>query len=73
MRFILSTLLLLPSAAFATIGTPTTVNLNQPINIAAPSEASFKTDIQDFKGGIQFELGRKMKAILPSAGNELAQ
>ena len=29
---------------------------------------SFKTDIQDFKGGIKFELGRKIKHILPSGG-----
>lgn len=26
----------------------------------------FKTDIQDFKGGIKFELGRKIQQILPS-------
>lgn len=31
---------------------------------------SFKTDIQDFKGGIKFELGRKIKHILPS-GSEV--
>lgn len=33
---------------------------------------SFKTDIQDFKGGIKFELGRKIKHILPS-GNEVTK
>ena len=33
---------------------------------------SFKTDIQDFKGGIKFELGRKIKHILPS-GSEVTQ
>ena len=38
------------------------------INIATTSDASFKTDIQDFKGGIKFELGRNMKPILPSGG-----
>ena len=33
---------------------------------------SFKTDIQDFKGGIKFELGRKIKHILPS-GSEVSK
>ena len=33
---------------------------------------SFKTDIQDFKGGIKFELGRKIKHILPS-GSEVTK
>jgi ataxin-7 len=33
---------------------------------------SFTTDIQDFKGGIKFELGRKIKHILPS-GNEVSK
>lgn len=33
---------------------------------------SFKTDIQDFKGGIKFELGRKIKHILPS-GSEISK
>lgn len=31
---------------------------------------AFKTDIQDFKGGIKFELGRKIHQILPSSGSE---
>ena len=35
--------------------------------VVIPSD-SFKTDIQDFKGGIKFERGRKIKHILPSGG-----
>ena len=31
---------------------------------------SFKTDIQDFKGGIKFELGSKIKHIHLPTGNE---
>ncbi len=42
---------------------------NMPPNInivpAGGGDVSFKTDIQDFKGGIKFELGRKIKHILP--------
>ena len=35
------------------------------VTAAGSRDASFKTDIQDFKGGIKFELGRKIKHILP--------
>jgi len=40
-------------------------------SVVIPSD-SFKTDIQDFKGGIKFERGRKIKHILPTGG-EIAQ
>ncbi len=67
----------------ASSSTPTTARVNLatlapgtsmavPISIAAVSESTFKTDIQDFKGGIKFELGRKIKHILPS-GSEVSK
>lgn len=47
------------------------------VKLATPGGSShivvqdaFKTDIQDFKGGIKFELGRKIQQILPSGGTE---
>ena len=40
-------------------------------NTVIPAE-SFKTDIQDFKGGLKFERGRKIKHILPS-GSEITK
>jgi len=48
------------------------LNLTQlpPGGVVIPE--SFKTDIQDFKGGIKFELGRKIKHILPS-GSEVTK
>lgn len=51
-------------------GGPGSVNLTTlpPGGVVIPE--SFKTDIQDFKGGIKFELGRKIKHILPS-GSEV--
>ncbi len=50
------------------VGTiPPNVNI-----VATSSDSSFKTDIQDFKGGIKFELGRKIKHILP-LGSEVTK
>lgn len=51
-------------------GAALTATTSGPLGITAPvqSEGSFKTDVQDFKGGIKFELGRKIKHILPSGG-----
>ena len=56
-----------------TLGTGTTtstVNLStlQP-GVVIPE--SFQTDIQDFKGGIKFELGSKIKHIHLPAGGDL--
>ncbi len=48
-----------------------TVNLSSlqvPLNISA-ANTSFKTDVQDFKGGMKFELGRKIQHIFPSTRN----
>ena len=49
-----------------------TVNLStlQPGSSVVIPE-SFKTDIQDFKGGIKFELGSKIKHIHLPAGGDL--
>ena len=52
-----------PNAVVATSGLP------PGINIAAASDATFKTELQDFKGGIKFELGRNMKPILPTSSD----
>jgi hypothetical protein len=55
----------------ATPLTPT-VNLStlQPgTSVVIPE--SFKTDIQDFKGGIKFELGSKIKPIHLPTGSDL--
>ncbi|XP_059092253.1 ataxin-7-like protein 1 [Tigriopus californicus] len=51
-------------------GAALTATTSGPLGITAPvqSEGSLKTDVQDFKGGIKFELGRKIKHILPSGG-----
>lgn len=40
--------------------------------VSAIQQQSFKTELQDFKGGIKFELGRNIKHILPS-GNEVSK
>ena len=52
-----------PNAVVATSGLP------PGINIATTSDATFKTELQDFKGGIKFELGRNMKPILPTSSD----
>lgn len=52
-----------PNAVLATSGLP------PGINIATTSDATFKTELQDFKGGIKFELGRNMKPILPTSSD----
>lgn len=52
-----------PNAVVATSGLP------PGINIATASDATFKTELQDFKGGIKFELGRNMKPILPTSSD----
>jgi hypothetical protein len=57
------------ATALSSSPVPPTVNLStfQPGSSVVIPE-SFKTDIQDFKGGIKFELGNKIKHIhLPSA------
>jgi hypothetical protein len=57
------------TTALSSSPVPPTVNLStfQPGSSVVIPE-SFKTDIQDFKGGIKFELGNKIKHIhLPSA------
>jgi len=46
-----------------------TSGLPPGINIATASDATFKTELQDFKGGIKFELGRNMKPILPTSSD----
>lgn len=52
-----------PNAVVATSALP------PGINIATTSDATFKTELQDFKGGIKFELGRNMKPILPTSSD----
>merc|ERR1719188_549623 len=52
-----------PNAVVATSGLP------PGINIATASDATFKTELQDFKGGIKFELGGNMKPILPTSSD----
>ena len=62
------------TAAPATVGGVNLSTLQPGIHspsMVIPSD-SFKTDIQDFKGGIKFERGRKIKHILPS-GSEITQ
>jgi hypothetical protein len=49
-----------------------TTGLPPGIHMATTSDASFKTDIQNFKGGIKFEPGRNMKPILPT-GSEMSK
>ena len=55
-----------PQINLSSLPPGTSVTAGLPINIAAASEGSFKTDIQDFKGGIKFELGTRKIKILPS-------
>jgi len=51
---------------------PVTAVAGTTASVVIPASDSFKTDIQDFKGGIKFERGRKIKHILPTGG-EIAQ
>ena len=38
------------------------------INMAPHSDSGIATDMQDFKGGMKFELGRKIHSIVPTGG-----
>ena len=57
------------AAATAVTAAGQAVMMQQPATTVVIPSDSFKTDIQDFKGGIKFErTGRKIKHILPSGG-----
>merc|ERR1719273_929459 len=53
-------------------GTVNLTTLQPGGHVTGSVPESFKTDIQDFKGGIKFEYGRKIKHILPS-GSEVSK
>lgn len=53
-------------------GTVNLTTLQPGGHVTGSVPESFKTDIQDFKGGIKFNLGGKIKHILPS-GSEVSK
>ena len=65
------------SIGATTLGTsPVTPTVNLNMSTLQPGASvvipeSFKTDIQDFKGGIKFELGSKIKHIHLPSGSDL--
>ena len=67
-----------PAAGVVSVANAVTAGGNGGLNLTTLPPGgvvipeSFKTDIQDFKGGIKFELGRKIKHILPS-GSEVSK